>query len=55
MKAYGGVDVQIHVFLTSAVVGEEWSLTAKFAPTFADRGCHVVSVTDHYGHILGFL
>jgi hypothetical protein len=27
-----------------------WSL-----PTSADRGCHVVSVTDSYGHILGFL
>jgi hypothetical protein len=25
MKAYGGVDVQIHVFLTSALVGGEWS------------------------------
>jgi hypothetical protein len=24
-------------------------------PTFADRGCHVVSVTDTYGHILRFL
>jgi hypothetical protein len=24
-------------------------------PTFADRGCHVVSVTDPYGRILGFL
>jgi hypothetical protein len=22
---------------------------------FADRGCHVVSVTDPYGRILGFL
>jgi hypothetical protein len=22
---------------------------------FADRGCHVVSVTDHYGRILDFL
>jgi hypothetical protein len=22
---------------------------------FADRGCHVVSVTDPFGHILGFL
>jgi CBS-domain-containing membrane protein len=30
-------------------------LTAKLAPTFADRGCHVVSVTDPYGCILGFL
>jgi hypothetical protein len=27
----------------------------KLVPTFADRGCHVVSVTDPYGHILGFL
>jgi hypothetical protein len=24
-------------------------------PTSADRGCHVVSVTDPYGRILGFL
>jgi hypothetical protein len=24
-------------------------------PTFADRECHVVSVTDPYGCILGFL
>jgi hypothetical protein len=24
-------------------------------PTFADRGCHVVSVTDPYGRILNFL
>jgi hypothetical protein len=25
MKAYGGVDVYAHVFLTSALVGGEWS------------------------------
>jgi hypothetical protein len=25
MKAYGGVDVQMHIFLTSALVGGEWS------------------------------
>jgi hypothetical protein len=25
MKAYGGVDVQIHIFLTAALVGGEWS------------------------------
>jgi hypothetical protein len=24
-------------------------------PTFADRECHVVSLTDPYGYILGFL
>jgi hypothetical protein len=30
-------------------------LSVKLVSTFADRGCHVVSVTDPYGHILGFL
>jgi hypothetical protein len=25
MKAYGGMDVQIHIFLTSELVGGEWS------------------------------
>jgi hypothetical protein len=25
MKKYGGVDVQIHVFLTLALVGGKWS------------------------------
>jgi hypothetical protein len=30
-------------------------LSAKRLPTFADRGCHVVSVTDPYGRILDFL
>jgi hypothetical protein len=28
---------------------------AKWLPTFADKGCHVVSVTGPYGRILGFL
>jgi CBS-domain-containing membrane protein len=27
----------------------------RLVPTFADRGCHVVSVMDPYGRILGFL
>jgi hypothetical protein len=30
-------------------------LSPKWLPTFARRGCHVVSVTDPYGRILGFL
>jgi hypothetical protein len=30
-------------------------LSAKRLPTFANRGCHVVSVTDPYARILGFL
>jgi hypothetical protein len=31
------------------------SLSAKLVPTFTDRECHVVSVADPYGRILGFL
>jgi hypothetical protein len=30
-------------------------LSAKLVSTFADRVCHVVSVTDPHGRILGFL
>jgi hypothetical protein len=30
-------------------------LSAKLVPTLADSGCHVVSVTDIYGHIFDFL
>jgi hypothetical protein len=34
MKAYGGVDVQIHIFFTSALVGGEWSASSpcRFTP-----------------------
>jgi hypothetical protein len=30
-------------------------LLAKLVPAFAERQCHVVSVTDLYGRILSFL
>jgi hypothetical protein len=30
-------------------------LSAKLVPTAEYRGCHVVSVTDHYGRTLGLL
>jgi hypothetical protein len=30
-------------------------LSTKLVPTFEERGCQVVSVTDSYGGILGFL
>jgi hypothetical protein len=30
-------------------------LSVKLVPTFADRGCHVVSTADPYGRIPGFL
>jgi hypothetical protein len=34
MKAYGGVDVYIHIFLTSALAGGEWSASrpSRFTP-----------------------
>jgi hypothetical protein len=34
MKMYGGVDVQIHLFLTSVLVGDEWSAShpGRFTP-----------------------
>jgi hypothetical protein len=33
----------------------DFHLSEKLVPTFADRGCHMVSVTDPYGRILGFI
>jgi hypothetical protein len=33
----------------------EHRLSLKLVPTFGDIRCHVVSVTDPYGHIFGFL
>jgi hypothetical protein len=30
-------------------------LVGEVFADFADRGCHVVSMTDPYGHVLGFL
>jgi hypothetical protein len=34
VKAYGGVDVYIHIFLTSALAGGEWSASrpGRFTP-----------------------
>jgi hypothetical protein len=42
MKTYGGVDVQIHVFLTSALVGGEWSAShpGLFTPGERAPGTH---------------
>jgi hypothetical protein len=34
---------------------ERLPLLANLVPTFSDRGCHLVSVTDPYCRILGFL
>jgi hypothetical protein len=42
MKAYGGVPVYIHIFLTSALVGGEWSDSrpCRFTPGERAPGTH---------------
>jgi hypothetical protein len=42
MKTYGGVDVQIHIFLTSALVGGEWSNSrpGRYIPGERAPGTH---------------
>jgi hypothetical protein len=42
MKAYEGVDVYIHIFLTSALAGDEWSasLPGRFTPGERAPGTH---------------
>jgi hypothetical protein len=42
MKAYGEVDVWIHIFLTSALAGGEWSASrpGRFTPGERDPGTH---------------
>jgi hypothetical protein len=42
MKAYGGVDLQTHIFLTSALVGGEWSASRPgyLTPGERDPGTH---------------
>jgi hypothetical protein len=42
MKAYRGVDVQIHIFLTSALAGGEWSASrpGRFRPGETAPGTH---------------
>jgi hypothetical protein len=37
MKAYGGVDVQIHIFLTWALVGGEWSPSDRYRFTPGEK------------------
>jgi hypothetical protein len=37
MKTYGGVDVQIHIFFTSVIVGGEWSASRLGRATPEER------------------
>jgi hypothetical protein len=41
MNAYGGVDVQIHIFLTLALAGGEWSVSGpcRFTPPGETAPC----------------
>jgi hypothetical protein len=43
MKTYGGVDVQIHIFLTPALVGD-WSASrpCRFTPGKEPHGTHFI-------------
>jgi hypothetical protein len=54
--------MQIHALLSIALETaselyrpSDRFLSANLVPTFADRGCGVISVTDPYGRILVFL
>jgi hypothetical protein len=42
MRAYGGVDVYIHIFLTSTLAGGEWSASrpGRFSLGARARGTH---------------
>jgi hypothetical protein len=42
MKAYWGVDVEIYIFLTSTLVGSEWSASrpCRFTPGERGLGTH---------------
>jgi hypothetical protein len=42
MKAYRGVDVEIHIFLSSALAGGEWSASrlCRFTPEERTPGTH---------------
>jgi hypothetical protein len=46
MKAYGGVDVQIDIFLTSVLFGDEWSALrpCRFTPWERAPGTHWIGV-----------
>jgi hypothetical protein len=54
MKVYRGVDVQmIHIFLTSALVGGEWSASRPGCFTFGERAPGTHWIGDRVGTTAG--
>jgi hypothetical protein len=45
MKEYGGMDIQIHVFLSSALVGRKWSASGhgSLTPGETAPGTHCIA------------
>jgi hypothetical protein len=53
MEAYGGMDVQIHIFLTSALAGGEWSASRPCRFTPGESGCKVCTYVKQLLAALG--
>jgi hypothetical protein len=59
MKAYGAVDIEIHIFFTSALAGGEWSASGPCRFTSGERasGTHFIggwvdpSRSGRYGEV----
>jgi hypothetical protein len=49
MKAYGGVDIYIYVFFTSAPVGDEWSALRPGRLTTGERAPFIRCVRGWLG------
>jgi hypothetical protein len=49
MKTYGGVNVYIHVFLTSALVGREWSDSRSCRLTPGERAALILWIGGWVG------
>jgi hypothetical protein len=43
------------VWVCERTIPSDRCLSAKWLPTFADKGCHMVRVSDPYSRILDFL
>jgi hypothetical protein len=49
VKMYGGVDVQIHVFLTSALLGDEQSASRSGRPVLGEKALGANYIGDCVG------